>query len=383
MRIAHVTATFPPYMSGTGNVCYNNARELVRRGHEVHVYTASGENAHTEEVVEGVYVHRLKPLFRFGNAPFMPSIINLKEFDIIHLHFPFFGGEFSSFAARIRKIPLIVTYHQDVLLHGVLGLVEKLMRYSINRWLLNSADQLLFTSLDYSNASYFFPLLKNKRASIGELPNGTDPNHFAVGDLNSSFIDQFRSSEKEKNILVVAGLDDAHYFKGIHILIQALPNLPETVRAVIVGEGNMRRYYENLATSTGIQNRVFFPGRVPYDQLPRYYQLADVTVLPSTTMGEAFGLVLVESLACETPVIASNLPGVRTVVDDGEDGYLVIPGNVDDLTKKINKILDLPEADRKAMGKRGRAKVIEKYTWERAGERLEEIYNQAIARKQQ
>jgi len=64
-----------------------------------------------------------------------------------------------------------------------------------------------------------------------------------------------------------------------------------------------------------IESRVAFAGRVTYTTLREFYQLADVTILPSTTRGEAFGLVLLESLACGTPVIASNLPGVKTVVD--------------------------------------------------------------------
>ena len=88
MRIAHVTATFPPYWGGTGNVCYYNARELSRRGHEVHVFTAGVKDAPAEEKMEGVFVHRLKPLIQFGNAFFIPGLVKLKRFDIIHLHYP-------------------------------------------------------------------------------------------------------------------------------------------------------------------------------------------------------------------------------------------------------------------------------------------------------
>ena len=69
MRIAHVTATFPPYYGGTGLVCYHNARQLALRGHEVHVFTASTPRARLDEQVQGVHIHRLRPIFHTGNAP--------------------------------------------------------------------------------------------------------------------------------------------------------------------------------------------------------------------------------------------------------------------------------------------------------------------------
>jgi glycosyltransferase involved in cell wall biosynthesis len=106
--------------------------------------------------------------------------------------------------------------------------------------------------------------------------------------------------------------------------------------------------------------------------------MAAVTVLPSLTSGEAFGLVLIESLASGTPVIASDLPGVRTVVADGEDGYLIQPGDVIALKDKLVEALALPPRQRETMGAAGRCKVEARYAWERIGERLEEIYRRVL-----
>ena len=154
--------------------------------------------------------------------------------------------------------------------------------------------------------------------------------------------------------------------------------MPANLKAILVGDGDLRPVYAHKANSLGLAQRVFFAGRVPDAALPDIYRLADVTVLPSLTMGEAFGLVLVESLACGTPVIASNLPGVRTVVDAGIDGYLIEPGDPHDLAVKIRQLLELPPAERQAMGAAGRLKVEQKYTWELAGERLEAIYHMIV-----
>jgi glycosyltransferase involved in cell wall biosynthesis len=378
MRIAHVTATFPPYWGGTGNVCYYNARELSRQGHEMHVFTASVQGAPAEENIQGVFVHRLKPLFQFGNAPFLPGLVKLKGFDIIHLHYPFFGGELTAIAACFQKTPLVITYHQDVHLSGILRIIERLLRSTTSRWVLRSAEQILFTSLDYSQSSYARQLLHGQESQIGELPNGVDPQHFWPGNPSILLAEKYRSSDNDKIVLLVASLDKAHYFKGVTNLLQALIRLPDTIKAVVVGGGNMKSEYETLTRTLKLENRVFFPGRVQNEILPQYYQMADVTVLPSISMGEAFGLVLVESLACETPVIASNLPGVRTVVADGIDGFLVKPNDVTDLAEKISLMLNLPEEESRAMGERGREKVLEKYTWEHAGERLEIIYHEII-----
>jgi glycosyltransferase involved in cell wall biosynthesis len=116
--------------------------------------------------------------------------------------------------------------------------------------------------------------------------------------------------------------------------------------------------------------------------LPRYYRLADVTVLPSTTMGEAFGLVLVESLASGTPVVASNLPGVRTVITLGAqgDGMLVEPRNPTALAAALRQILS-DEHTRRAMGQRGRAKVEIGYDWTHIGAQLEQIYQRVLAER--
>ena len=74
MRIAHVTATFPPYYGGAGTVCYHNARELARRGHDVHVFTAAMSTASKYELIEGFTVHRLPPLLRIGDMPILPNL---------------------------------------------------------------------------------------------------------------------------------------------------------------------------------------------------------------------------------------------------------------------------------------------------------------------
>lgn len=378
LKIAHVSATFPPYRGGTGNVCFYNARELARRGHAVTVFTSLQTGQPGQEDLAGFSLRRLKPLLSFGNARLLPELLAaLTGFDLIHLHFPFFGGELTALAARRSHTPLVVTYHQDVLLQGPLGLVEKGLRYSAGRWTLRSAARLLFTSLDYGQASYVQTLLKGSSTPVGELANGVDTDFFQPGAAfdPTALCERLGLPVHKPVVLLVAGLDRSHYFKGVEIFLQALARLDGQVQGVIVGDGDLRPVYEQQAADSGVP--VTFAGRVEQSDLPDFYRLASLTVLPSLTMGEAFGLVLLESLACGTPVIASNLPGVRTVVEPGSDGLLVEPGDVTGLANAINKLISDPVAARQ-MGERGRERIVRLYDWSEIGGRLEAIYYEIL-----
>lgn len=380
LRIAHISATFPPYRGGTGNVCYHNARELVRRGHEVHVFTTAMAAAPANEMLGGVAVHRLPPLLRFGNASFVPGLRRVAQgFDLLHLHYPFFGGELAALASWRERTPLVITYHQDVLLDGWMGLVERAARHSVGRMTLHAAARVLFTSLDYASASHVRPLLRGRKDRIGELPNGVDVAHFQAVEPSVDIRARHQLVPEDRVALLVAGLDRAHYFKGVHVLLQALAQSMQNIKALIVGDGDLRASYMAAARELGIAERVSFAGRVSDVELPAYYRVADVTVLPSTTMGEAFGLVLLESMACGTPVIASNLPGVRTVVSHGVDGFLVDPGSSSSLAGALDLMMRDDPA-RQAMGAAGRAKVERRYSWPRIGDSLEAIYAEELCR---
>lgn len=174
IRIAQISATFPPYLGGTGNVCFQTARELAFRGHQVSVITPAQLDAPYFEVIEGFQVHRDAPLLTVGNAHFLPNLIRITGFDLIHLHYPFFGGELIGVAAKLNGCPLIITYHHDVVLRGWKCVVERLLSLTIERWLLASADMMLFTTPDYAHSSAVQPHLQGCDQRISILPNGVD-----------------------------------------------------------------------------------------------------------------------------------------------------------------------------------------------------------------
>ncbi|OQY46049.1 MAG: hypothetical protein B6242_08810 [Anaerolineaceae bacterium 4572_78] len=374
MKIAHITATFPPYYGGTGAVCYHNAHELATLGHDVTVITAKYANTKKCNDPPGVTVKRLSPMFRFGNAPFLPDILNLNGFDIIHLHYPFiFGAELVWKMAKRTNTPYIITYHNDLIGEGLRKYLFDGYSYVSHRLVFKDAKKIGVTSYDFGKHCGASPFFKERWSDVVEIPNGVDTDVFRP-DLASDWIcRKYNIPSGAKVILFVGGLDQAHYFKGVDRLIKAFAKLKfNNTVLLIVGEGDLKPDYIALADKLGVLSKVVFVGQIPNPGLPPYYNIADMVILPSSFL-ESFGMVLIEGMACGKPVIASNIPGVRSVINHNQDGLLVEPWDVDDLKEKMETLLQKPEK-RRVMGHKGRAKVEAKYAWSAIAMRLEYIY---------
>jgi glycosyltransferase involved in cell wall biosynthesis len=173
--------------------------------------------------------------------------------------------------------------------------------------------------------------------------------------------------------LFVGAQDRAHYFKGVPTLLRAMARRAD-VHLMLVGDGDLHADFVQLSAELGIADRVRFLGRVETEALPAVYRAADLLVLPSETRGEAFGMVLLEAMASGRPVIASDLPGVRSIVDHGTDGFLVEPGNPAALAETLGRFEHMSRAERLALGAAGRRKVERRYAWDRIGDQLESLY---------
>lgn len=377
MKIAIITPVFPPYRGGIGTAAYTEARELVRRGHEVSVFVPrqSGEKIGNPAVAkvmageqkENFRLFCLGPFFKWGNAAFLPQLWwKLKNFDVVHLHYPFFGG-----AEVVRgKFKLIITYHHDVVGSGWLG---KLFKWHTKNWMpkiLGRADKIIVSSLDYAKNSNVKEILEKNPEKFFEVPFGVDAEKFAPAEARPDLVEKFNLL-LGRTILFVGGLDRAHYFKGLEVLIKAKAEVVNA-KILVVGDGDLRSHYEKMVEELNLKDQIIFVGSVAAENLSDYYSLADVLVLPSLDGSEAFGIVLIEAAACGKPIIASNLPGVRSVVQYGVNGFTFSPGNAKELAEKINYFLDNP-LEAKKFGEAGREIVLEKYDLKKVGEKTEKI----------
>lgn len=383
MKIAHLTATFLPYHSGTGMVCYHNAMGLAKLGHEVAVYTSKYPPEEYNDYPPEITVHRLPVRFRIGNAPLLPGVMRMPRFDIVHLHYPFIFGQEMLYLKSLFGARYVITYHQDLILSGTIGRLVKIHHALVGKLILKQAKRLMVTSLDYGENARIAPLVNHIGKRVVEMPNGVDPDQFNPGVDPQNLREKYGFAPDDVVIIFVGGLDTPHYFKGVDVLIRAFQHLTkdgayDKARLMIVGEGDLRPKYTALAQELGLGNKAVFCGRVPGSLLPAHYVSADIGVLPSTTMGEAFGIVLLEAMASGKPVIATGLPGVRSVVGSDEVGLLATPGDMLDLAAQLKTLLDNPER-RRVMGQKGRAKVEAKYAWNQVVLRLEQAYKEVLS----
>ena len=382
MKIAQVVSPFPPYFGGVGNSCYSLSLELAERGHEVTVFTSNYPKNVSFNYPKKIKVNRLNYVFRFQNATFSPALLKIKGFDAVHLHLPYhFGGELAFFASKLRNMPLIATYQMDVIGEGWLKYFFKLHEKTFLKLILSKADKIIYSSKDYAENSNFAELFKRREKDCFEVPNGVDTKKFNSNLDARELRNKIGIKKEEKVVLFVGALDKAHYFKGVEVLLKAFSGIKEkNAKLVLVGEGDLKDYYIKTAKLLGINRNVFFAGRVSSEELPYYYNLCDFSVLPSTDRGEAFGMALVEAMACGKPVIAGNLPGVRNVVEERKNGLLAEAGNEKDLKEKMEKLLQ-DSSLRKKFGENGRKKALEKYDWGKIAERVEGIYEDVLVKK--
>ena len=369
MRIAHIVSTFPPYKGGMGNSVYYSAREMARLGHSNIILTPAYDPiSPTYEVLEkNLEVYRLRSIFSIGNAAVLPQFMwKLRGFDIIHLHYPFYGGsEMVLLGLLFTKAKFMVHYHMDTVGKGPKGFIFKLYAFFLLPIIIRVARIITCASIDYVKHSDVKDYYQNHPQKFVYIPFGVDTADFTPG---KKFLDP--------TILFVGGLDRQHNFKGVDKLIEAFGSVSKKyseAKLIIVGKGDLEDYYQKRIVELGVADRTEILNCVTDEELSNLYRGAWATVLPSTNRGEAFGLVLLESLASGTAVIASNLPGVRNVFHNNKHGYLVKPADVPDLANKLGKILS-NEKKTLAMGSAGREWVEKEYSWKKFSQRLEAAY---------
>ncbi len=366
MRIAQVTHSFPPYYAGVGNVTFHTARALAMLGHEVHVFTARAPGPPVDP--PGVAVHRLRPLLQIGKAPLLPGLLTLGTFDLIHLHLPFPGGELALLRSLAGRTPLVVTLHNDLRIFGgfkgmLLGAYDRLS----TPLLLRGADVICVVSEGFAEGLPALQAARRRGQQIVEVPNGVDAEAFRPG-LPDSVRGRLGIPPDAFVVAVVAALDRAHPSKRIDLAMRALAELPK-MRLLIVGGGPLLGQAQALARELRVEGRVHFAGAVAHDEVASCLAASDCLALTSDQ--EAFGMVLLEAMACGKPVVSSDVPGPASIARQDGCGVLFRSGDAADLARALRQV-------RPEMGERGRALVLRKYTWEIVGRQLDGIYRSLV-----
>lgn len=373
MKIAIITCVARPYIGGIGEASLSMARLLKESGFEVDLITARYEKSWPcEEFFDGIKIIRLDPILCFGKAAILRGLFKtLFAYDVAHIQYPFFGvaepvALWCLFGKN--KPRCLMTYHMDVQFSGLFGIVMFFYYRFFMPMILHRVERIIVSSFDYIKNSKAKNFFEKYPMRFLEIPFCVDPLYL---NKATSYVSDEKKSRKK--VLFVGGLDRAHYFKGVDVLLSAISKLDDLYSCVIVGDGDMRSEYEKKSKKLAVSDRVAFVGRVSDDELVRLYDESAMVVLPSTQKNEAFGIVLIQGMARSKPVIASDLPGVRGVVNHGVNGLTISPNDHTALSIAIRRLGDDPNFA-KRLGENGFKSVQKFYTPKKVGELLRKLY---------
>ena len=325
------------------------AEGLAARGVDVRVLVTNTKRQTVSEQLNRVSVTKFSRLGSISSAPISLDLVRrMGDFraDIAHLHSPYPVGELATlWRGRARR--LVVSYHSDIVRQKFMGWAYQ----PFLRRLLARAD-----AISISNPSYmhYSPFVAAQTAKCVVIHHGQNLGRFESTAQSQSRARQIQSEYGEQIVLFVGKL---RYYKGVENLVAAMREVNAGAQALIVGSGPMETEWKTLTHDMGLEHRVRFLGSVPDQDLPSYYQAAQLFVLPSTQPSETWGAVQIEAMASGLPCICTELgTGTSYVNQDGITGLVVPPREPHALAQAINRLLD-NEKERATMGQAALARA--------------------------
>jgi len=376
MKICMVSDTYYPYVGGISEHVFNLSRILRARGHAVKILTTNfkGKMLKTLELLpdeefiyrigNGLIIRANKSLaiipigWRLSDK--VEKFFQKEDFDIIHIHgslapmLPFL-------AIRHSSSVNVITFHATHPKDGRYMLFYSLIEPFINK---------LHGRIAVSSAA----LMSNMHYLPGECR--IIPNAINVDEFNPSIQPLPQFNNQRPKILFMGRFEPR---KGLKYLIQALPIIKEQIPDILLivcGAGLLGYAYQEYI-SKDVKENIYFAGLIKGEERARYYASCDVFCAPSVGH-ESFGIVLLEAMASGKPVVASDISGYRTILEDGKEGFLSQPREPKDIANRIIKILSNLNLS-KTMAEAGRKKAL-RYTWTTISKQVEDYYQELLAR---
>ena len=370
MKIGIVTQSYYPRPGGVTEVAHFSAKELRKLGHDVTIITTSYTGSEREEPgvirigrnvlvpVNGAWVNMTVGAGLRGE---LRRIFERERFDVVHAHCPLVPTlPLLSLETALPRQKVVGTFH---------AAADGNFFYWLFRRLLEKRARRLDRRMAVSEAARVF-VSRYFPGNYEIVPNGIDCTRFRPG---IEPLAQYRDGRI--NVLFVGRLDPR---KGVPYLCKAMPlvgrELGGNVRFLIVGEKGLRAHL--CPRPTDLRGaEIEWIGRVSPEDLPRYYATADIFCSPATGQ-ESFGIVLLEAMASGVAIVASDIPGYRTIVNPAREGILVPPRDPGELARAIVSLARDGEL-RRELGEAGRRQAL-RYDWPVVVRRLESVYRDVL-----
>ena len=330
MKIVMGLYYYFPYVSGLSVYTKNLAEALVERGHEITVITSRYDATFDrEQQVNGVKIIRVPVIFRLNKGVIMPMFVPTmyafgKTADVVMLHLPCAEA---ALVARLFPQKLIIKYHCDLRLSGrrLVTMLLESVAYTSMKDAIHHAPYTISSSFDYAANS---KILAHYLEKVTPVPPPIKMIHPSKPPLDPQYFCQRTTIPCEAK--VIGFLGRIVYEKGIDFLIHAFDDLRkkhDDIYLVIAGDytdvmgGSVKHVLNHFLE--GKEERIHFTGRLTDDEVDAFYRFIDVLALPSIDPLEAYGMVQVEAMLRGTPVVASDMPGVRVAVQVTKMGKIV------------------------------------------------------------
>ncbi len=388
MKIGIFTDTYNPVTSGVVTSINMLEQEMKKRGHEVFVFTTSKSIQPNDN--QTLYMLNSIPLLiakQYKNriATFYSREIakQIKEIglDIVHTQTEFSVGAFGKIISRKYDIPFIHTYHTmwEDYVHYISPLKGRNIRLkrlarTISRAFVRKAECVITPS--NKTAKYLKYKCKVKNKPIYVIPTGIDIAPFKSSNFTEEERDNLKKSLGIKpNEKIILFLGRVASEKSIDVIMDIMPSIFEEhpdYKFLIVGDGPSKKDLEEQARKLNIDKNVIFTGKVPWNEVPKYYNIGDVFVNASIT--ETQGLTFIEAMSAEIPVVAKYAPNLSEFIHTNKNGILVKKNS--DFKKAIIDVIE-NENLRKTLI-RGGNETAKEYSIEVFGDKLEMLYTEII-----
>lgn len=391
MKILQITNFFKPSWEagGVARVCYEISTNLVRRNHEVTVYTTDGFNPRLDVQtnkaleLEGIKVYYFYNLSNFLVQKFilttpyyLPFILRkeIQSFDIIHIHeHRTLSAALIHYYAKKNSIPYVLQSHGSVLPFFQKSKLKKVFDYLFGYNILKNASKVI--ALTEIEAKQYLQMGVDE-SKISIIPNGIHIEEFKDLPEKGEFRKKNSIESDEKIVLYLGRIDK---IKGIDLLIEAYSDLMQKVdrcRLVIVGpSSNYLPVLKDQIVDSGIDSNILFTGPLYERDKLEVYVDADVLVYPSSF--EIFGLVPIEAIMCGTPVIITDCCGCSDLVSRLKCGYLVNYGDVEELKDKIVKLIEKLDEEKNTI-KSCQQYISDNLVYDKIVEEMEKVYENCI-----